>query len=361
VKPAWPSQAPPTASRNRVYDMADTVHAGSVDGADSPEYSEGSLRWPLRVEQAVAAIAGKLERTPTLRSDALDEWFDRSLWFKAEGLQRTGAYKVRGMIAQVAALTDDERAAGLITVSSGNAALGAAYAARMYGCQLTVVMPAGANPHKMTAVREMGATIVFDGLMTGTEAFARAAQIQKDAGLHFLHPYDHPDMIAGNATATLELLDDAPELDFLITPTAGGGLLSGAIIARSIRGSSARLVGVQPVAADALIRSLRARTRVSIDHPETVADGLTAPGPGVLNFALISNAGVSAVAVTEEQILQAMNLIVRHLRVVVEPSAAAALACLLVDEPVVPARATVGIILSGSNVSWPLLAATLAK
>jgi threonine dehydratase len=341
--------------------MADTVHTGSFGAADSPEYSESFLRWPQRVEQAAAAIAGHLERTPTLHNDALDERFDRSLWFKAEGLQRTGAYKVRGMIAQVAALTDDQRAAGLITVSSGNAALGAAYAARLYGCQLTVVMPAGANPHKMTAVQEMGATIVFDGVMTGTEAFARAAQIQSDGGLHFLHPYDNPDMIAGNSTATLELLDDAPEPDFLITPTAGGGLLSGAVVARSIRGLSAHLVGVQPTGADALVRSLRSHTRVSIDHPETVADGLTAPGPGVLNFALISGAGVVAVAVTEEQILQAMDLIVRHLRVVVEPSAAAGLACLLADEPVVPAGATVGIILSGSNVSWPLLAATLAK
>jgi threonine dehydratase len=340
--------------------MAGAVHADNSDSASPPERSETLWNWPQRVEQATAAIAGNLVRTPTLRSDALDEQFDRSLWFKAEGLQRTGAYKVRGMIAQVAALPDDKRAAGLITVSSGNAALGAAYAARLYGCHLTVVMPATATPEKMTAVGEMGATIVCDGVTTGTEAFARAAQIQSDHELHLLHPYDNPDMIAGNATATLELLDDTPGLDALITPTSGGGLLSGAIVAQSIRGTSARLIGVQPEAADALVRSLKAHARVTVDHAPTVADGLTAPGPGVLNFALMSKAGVRAVAVTEEQILQAMNLIVRELRIVVEPSAAAALACLLVNEPAVPARANVGIILTGSNVRWQLLAESLA-
>jgi threonine dehydratase len=325
-----------------------------------PGNSETVLNWPLRVEQATAAIAGNLERTPTLRSDHLDEQFDQSLWFKAEGLQRTGSYKVRGMIAQVAALSDDERAAGLITVSSGNAAIGAAYAARLYGCKLTVVMPATAAPEKVSAVSAMGATIVCDGIATGTEAFARAAQIQHEHNLHLLHPYDHPDMIAGNATVTLEMLDDVPGLDVLITPTSGGGLLAGAIVAQSIRGSSARLVGVQPSAANALVLSLQARAPLSIEHAPTVADGLTAPGPGVLNFALISKAGVSAVTVTEEQILQAMNLIVRHLRVVVEPSAAAALACLLLTEPIVPRRSNVGVLLSGSNVRWQLLASTLA-
>jgi len=322
--------------------------------------SETLLNWPLRVEQATAAIAGNLERTPTLRSDTLDEQFDQSLWFKAEGLQRTGSYKVRGMIAQVAALSDDERATGLITVSSGNAAIGAAYAARLYGCKLTVVMPATAAPEKFSAVSAMGATIVCDGIATGAEAFARATQIQHERNLRLLHPYDDANMIAGNATVTLELLDDVPGLDILITPTSGGGLLSGAIVAQSIRGSSARFIGVQPLAANALVLSLQAHTPVSMDHAPTVADGLTAPGPGVLNFALISKAGVSAVSVTEEQILQAMNLIVRHLRVVVEPSAATALACLLLDEPVVPRGAKVGVLLSGSNVRWQLLASTLA-
>jgi threonine dehydratase len=340
--------------------MATPVHASSPSAGSLPGNSETLLNWPFRVEKATAALAGSLERTPALRSDTLDEQFDRSLWFKAEGLQRTGSYKVRGMIAQVAALSDDERAMGLITVSSGNAAIGAAYAARLYGCKLTVVMPASAAPEKVSAVSAMGATIVCDGIATGTEAFARATQIQHEHNLHLLHPYDDPDMIAGNATVTLELLDDVPGLDVLITPTSGGGLLAGAIVAQSIRGSSARLIGVQPSAANALVLSLQARARLSIDHAPTVADGLTAPGPGVLNFALISKAGVSAVTVTEEQILQAMNLIVRHLRVVVEPSAATALACLLLSEPIVPRRANVGVLLTGSNVRWQLLASTLA-
>jgi threonine dehydratase len=318
--------------------------------------SESQLNWPSRVERASAAIAGNLERTPTLRSDTLDRHLDQNLWFKAEGLQRTGSYKVRGMIAQVAALSDGERATGLITVSAGNAAIGAAYAARLHGCKLTVVMPAMAVPEKVSAVRALGATIVSDGIATGTQAFARATEIQREHDLHLLHPYDHPDMIAGNATATLELLDDVPALDVLITPASGGGLLAGATVAQSIRGSSARLIGVQPAAANALVLSLQAGAPVSIDHAPTVADGLTAPGPGVLNFALISAAGVSAVTVTEEQILEAMKLIVRHLRIVVEPSAAAGLACLLLDEPVVPRGANVGVLLSGSNVRWQLLA-----
>ncbi len=305
------------------------------------------------VEQAREALAGVLPRTPVLRSDALDELAGARLWFKAEGLQVTGSFKVRGAWNRIRSFTPDELAPGLITVSAGNAALGAAWAARRAGARLVVVMPETAVPEKLAAVAALGARIEKDGVANATQAFERLARLRAEHGYTLVHPFDDPFVIAGAGTATWELLEDVPDLDALAVPTSGGGLLAGALLAARGLKPDLEVCGIQPTGADGLVRSLAAGEPTAPERIQTVADGLTAPKPGVLNFELIrryfqERAGAAgALTVDDEAILDAMALILRHLRVIVEPSGAAALAGVLAHERFRGKR--VGVLLSGSN------------
>jgi threonine dehydratase len=291
------------------------------------------------------ALSGVVPRTPVLRSDALDELAGARLWFKAENLQVTGSFKVRGAWNRVRSFTPEELAPGLITVSAGNAALGAAWAARRAGARLVVVMPENAVPEKLAAVAAMGARIEKDGVTNATQAFERLARLRSEHGYTLVHPFDDPFVIAGAATATWELLEDtAPDLDCLAVPTSGGGLLAGAVLAAN---PEVRIYGIQPEGAAGLVRSLAAGEPTPPDSIKTVADGLTAPKPGVLNFELIRRRVAGALTVSDDAILDAMALILRHLRVIVEPSGAAALAGVLAHEAFRGRR--VGVLLSGSN------------
>lgn len=290
------------------------------------------------------ALSGVVPRTPVLRSDALDELAGARLWFKAENLQVTGSFKVRGAWNRVRSFTPEELAPGLITVSAGNAALGAAWAARRAGARLVVVMPENAVPEKLAAVAALGARIEKDGVTNATQAFERLARLRSEHGYTLVHPFDDPFVIAGAATATWELLEDVPDLDCLAVPTSGGGLLAGAVLAAN---PEVRIYGIQPEGAAGLVRSLAAGEPTPPDSIKTVADGLTAPKPGVLNFELIRRRAAGALTVSDDAILDAMALILRHLRVIVEPSGAAALAGVLAHEAFRGRR--VGVLLSGSN------------
>ena len=314
------------------------------------------------VPAALKAIAGVLPRTPVLRSEALDALAGASLWFKAEGLQVTGSFKVRGAWNRVRSFTPEELAPGLITVSAGNAALGAAWAARAAGARLVVVMPENAVPEKLAAVAAMGARIEKEGVTNATQAFARLALLRAEHGYTLVHPFDDPYVIAGAATATWELLEEVPDLDAVVVPTSGGGLFAGAILAVRGLSPSATVHGIQPAGADGLIRSLAAGEPTAPERIETVADGLTAPKPGVLNFGLIREAvgqgRADAATVSDEAILAAMGLILRHLRVIVEPAAAAGLAGVLASDRFRGRR--VGVVLSGSNAGMERVRAVLA-
>lgn len=293
------------------------------------------------------ALSGVVPRTPVLRSDALDELAGARLWFKAESLQVTGSFKVRGAWNRVRSFTPDELAPGLITVSAGNAALGAAWAARRAGARLVVVMPENAVPEKLAAVAALGARIEKDGVTNATQAFERLAKLRTEHGYTLVHPFDDPFVIAGAATATWELLEDVPDLDGFALPTSGGGLLAGAVLA--VRGLSpeAKVYGIQPEGAAGLVRSLAAGEPTAPESIRTVADGLTAPKPGVINFELIRRHVTGVLTVSDDAILDAMGLILRHLRVIVEPSGAAALAGVLAHQAFRGRR--VGVLLSGSN------------
>jgi threonine dehydratase len=304
------------------------------------------------------ALAGVVVRTPVLRSDALDELAGARLFFKAEGLQITGSFKVRGAFNRIRTLTPEQLAPGLITVSAGNAALGAAWAARAAGARLVVVMPENAVPEKLAAVAAMGGRIEKDGITNATLAFERLARLREEHGYTLVHPFDDPFVIAGAGTATWELLEDVPDLDALVLPASGGGLLSGALLAARGLAPNAKVYGVQPSGADGIVRSLAAGQPTPPERVQTVADGLTAPKPGVRNFEIIRRWATDVFTVPDEAILAAMGLIVRHLKVIVEPAGAAALAGVLADERFRGQRA--GVLLSGSNTGMERVRETLA-
>lgn len=315
------------------------------------------------VQAAREAISEVLPRTPVLRSDALDELAGARLWFKAENLQVTGSFKVRGAWNRVRSFTPEELAPGLITVSAGNAALGAAWAARRSGARLVVVMPENAVPEKLAAVAALGARIEKDGVTNATQAFERLARLRSEHGYTLVHPFDDPFVIAGAGTATWELLEEVPDLDCLAVPTSGGGLFAGAVLAAN---PEVKVYGIQPEGAAGLVRSLAAGEPTPPESIRTVADGLTAPKPGVLNFELIRRrvlaGGAGALTVSDEAILDAMALILRHLRVIVEPSGAAALAGVLAHPELFGGgRRRVGVLLSGSNTGAERIREALAR
>jgi threonine dehydratase len=304
------------------------------------------------------ALAGVAVRTPVLRSEALDELAGAQLYFKAECLQRTGSFKLRGAYNRVRAFSAAELAPGLITVSAGNAALGAAWAAREVGVPLVVVMPEMAVPEKLAAVAALGARIERQGVANGAQAFERMAQLQREHGYTLVHPFDDPFVIAGAATATWELLEEVPDLDALAIPASGGGLLAGALLAARGLAPDAAVYGVQPTGADGIVRSLAAGEPTAPERIQTVADGLGAPRPGVLNFELIRRHAAGVLTVDDAAILAAMGQIIRHLKVVVEPSGAAGLAAVLAHEPFRGRR--VGVLLSGGNAAMERVREVLA-
>jgi threonine dehydratase len=322
-----------------------------VDGtADLPDVAD--------LLEARRALAGVAVRTPVLRSEALDELVAGQLFFKAECLQRTGSFKLRGAYNRVRSLDVAERRRGLITVSAGNAALGAAYAARVAGARLVVVMPETALPEKLAAVAALGAKIESRGVTNAVEAFARLDELRREHGYTLVHPFDDPFVVAGAGTATWELLEEVPDLELLAVPTSGGGLLSGALLAAGALARSARVYGVQPTGADGLVRSLAAGAPTAPERIDTVADGLTAPRPGALNFEIIRRHVAGVVTVGDGAILEAMGRVLRELRVVVEPAGAAALAAVLADERFHGRR--VGVLLSGGNASAERIRQVLA-
>jgi threonine dehydratase len=313
------------------------------------ESAAGSLALPdldaLRTAQA--RIAPYVNRTPVFTSRSLDAEVGAHLVFKAESLQRIGAFKARGATNAVFSLSSDEARRGVVTQSSGNHGTALAYAAAQRGIAAFVVMPENAARVKQDNVRRQGATIRLCA-PTPAARDAACAELQRETGATLVHPFDDARVIAGQGTAALELLEDRPDLDVVIAPVGGGGLISGTSIAVKAIDPSIKVYGAEPANADDAARSLRAGRIEPLPAATTIADGLrTMLSP--LTFAAI-RAGVDAIGTaSEESIVRAMRLIWERMKLVVEPSAAVPLACLL--ERTLDVRdATVGIIVSGGNV-----------
>lgn len=311
---------------------------------------------------AARRLRGQVRRTPVLRSPALDAMAGAELWLKAENLQHIGAFKARGALHAVSRLSAEERSRGIITYSSGNHAQAVALAARRHGIRARIAMPEDAPGIKVDAVRALGAEIAFAGT-TSTERRRAALAMQEETGSVIIEPFDHPDIIAGQGTATLELLEQVAEdsgggLDALLVPVGGGGLIAGACLA--CQGTGTRIYSVEPVGCDAMARSLARGQRVAVEPGPTLADGLKPTLVGERNFALAREHVAGSFTVDDEHIGRALAALAVHAKVVVEPSGAAALAAALRgDLPGRPAR--VGVILSGGNIDPRRLAELVAR
>jgi threo-3-hydroxy-L-aspartate ammonia-lyase len=309
------------------------------------------------VRAAAARVAGLAHRTPLLRSRTLDGLAGAPVVLKAESLQRTGAFKFRGACNAVAAMAPEH----VCTVSSGNHAQALALAARLHGARATILMPADAPASKRAATEGYGAEVVaFDRYAEDREALVQALAAER--GLTIVHPYDEPLVMAGAGTVGLELAADVDDLELVLVPCGGGGLLSGVATAVKALAPGARVVGVEPDAGDDVARSLRAGERVALPAvPQTIADGQQLVTPGAAPWRVIRELVDDVVTVGDAEIVDAMRLLFERLKAVVEPSGATALAALLAGRVPVRGSGTVAVVLSGGNVDAARFAALTAE
>jgi threo-3-hydroxy-L-aspartate ammonia-lyase len=300
------------------------------------------------VRDAAARIAGVAHRTPVMRSRTLDALVGAEVFLKCENLQRVGAFKFRGAYNAVSRLSPRQLAKGIAAYSSGNHAQAVALAARELGSTAVILMPEDTPRSKLDAVAGYGAEILTYDRYTG-DRVAIGEAMAAERGLALIPPYEHPHIIAGQGTAALELIEDAGDLDTLVVPVGGGGLIAGSAVAAKELLPAVRVVGVEPQAGDDTKRSLEAGRRVAIPVPRTIADGQAADIPGELTFSVNQRLVDEIVLVTDAQILDAMRFAFDRLKIVMEPSGATALAALMAGQ--ITVRGRVGLIISGGNIS----------
>jgi threonine dehydratase len=305
------------------------------------------------IREAQRRLEGRVHRTPVVGSRTLSERIGAAVLLKVEAFQRTGSFKVRGVLNRLHHLTPEERARGLVTVSAGNHAQAVAYGAGLEGVRAVVVMPQHASPAKVAACRGYGAEVVLHGDVFG--AFARMEELREQHGYTLLHPFDDPIVMAGQGTVGAELCEDVPEIDVAIVPVGGGGLISGVATAVRALRPHARIIGVEPIGAPAVRRALDAGEPVRLEHVDTIADGLGAPitGPNVLEHvrALVDD----VVTVSDATIADGLRFLLERCKLLVEPAGAAGVAALLDGTVRVAAGARVAVILSGGNIDLPRL------
>jgi threo-3-hydroxy-L-aspartate ammonia-lyase len=300
------------------------------------------------VRRAAARLDGVAHRTPLVTSRTLDERTGARVRLKPENLQRVGAFKFRGAYNTVASLAPEERARGVVTASSGNHAQALTLAAALHEIPATILMPEDAPASKAAATAGYGARIVrYDRYTADREALV--AELAEREGLTVVHPYDDERIMAGQGTAALELIEDGGELDLLLVPVGGGGLISGSATAATGLSPDCRVVGVEPEVGDDVKRSLAAGERVAVPVQRTIADGQQLETPGARTFPVIRERVAAVVTVSDAEIVDAMRFAFERLKLVLEPSGASALAALLAGKVDAGGQRT-GVILSGGNV-----------
>jgi threonine dehydratase len=298
------------------------------------------------VRAAAARLDGVAHRTPVFTSRTLDELAGAQVFLKAESLQRGGAFKFRGAYNAIASLPDEQRARGVVAYSSGNHAQAVALAASLLRTHAVIFMPRDAPATKLEATRGYGAEVIdYDRYTEEREELGAALAAER--GLALVPPFDHPDVVAGQGTAALELLEQAEGLDTIVTPVGGAGLLAGCATAAKGLAPQLRIFGVEPEAGDDVRQSLERGERVRIGVPHTIADGLQTTSPGVVTFAVVQRLVDGVVTVSDAELVAAMRLLFERLKLVVEPSGAAGVAALLAGR--IPGR-RIGVVLSGGNV-----------
>jgi threonine dehydratase len=308
---------------------------------------------PVTIDD-VRAAAGRLDgvivRTPVLRNDALDERVGAAVVLKCECLQRGGAFKLRGAYNKIASLPAADRARGIVAVSSGNHAIAVALSAKLHDTTATILVPEDAPAAKIDVVRSLGAEIItFDRFTQDRDAVIGA--LVADRGVPFVPPYDDAAIMAGQGTAALELFEQVDgDLDALVVPVSGGGLIAGSAIVADAVSPSTRMIGVEPATMDDTRQSLAAGARVTIPMSTTIADGLTVTSPGARTFPVNQRLLDSVVTVTDDDLVDAMRFLFEHLHLVTEPSGVAGVAALLTGAVPVAAGERIGVIVSGGNV-----------
>ena len=309
------------------------------------------------VRVAATRVAGHVVRTPTLYSKTLSAITGADIWLKFENLQFTAAYKERGALNALLQLTDEQRARGVITASAGNHAQGLSYHGTRLGVPVTIVMPRTTPTVKIMQTESNGGTVVLEG-ETFDEAYAHARAMERQLGLTFVHPFDHPHIAAGQGTVALEMLEDVPEIDMLAVPIGGGGLLTGmATAARGIN-PDIGLIGVEALLYPSMYNKLK--------HAElpcggdTLAEGIAVKEPGLFTSAVLAGLVDDIVLVDEAQMEQAVSLLLQIEKTVVEGAGAAGLAAVMANREIFAGR-KVGIVLTGGNIDTRLLANVLLR
>jgi len=300
-----------------------------------------------RIKAARKRLEGYANVTPVMTSRTLNRWLDADVYFKCENLQRIGAFKFRGAFNSMSRLSKAEKDRGVITYSSGNHAQAVALVGRMLNIHTTIVMPNNAPVTKRAATEDYGAVIVeYDPESSTREAVSE--NLQAKNGLTMIPPFDHPDVIAGQGTAALEMFDQVGRVDTLLVPCGGGGLLSGSAIAAKHVDPNCRVIGVEPELADDATKSFYTKRLHRINNPRTIADGTRTPSLGKITFPLVLEYVDGMKTVSEAAIIEAVKFFFYRMKLVVEPSGALGLASLLTRA--VDPKGRIGIIISGGNI-----------
>jgi threonine dehydratase len=300
-----------------------------------------------QIQAAKERLKGTVHVTPVMTSKTLNRWVNAEVFFKCENFQRIGAFKFRGAFNSICQLSPAEKARGVITYSSGNHAQAVALVGQMMNVQTTIVMPDNAPAIKRAATKYYDATIVeYDPEKASREEIAN--KLRTENGFTMIPPYDHQQVIAGQGTAALEMLEETGPLDILLVPCGGGGLLSGSAIAAKGMARDCRVMGVEPELADDATKSFHTKRLHRVINPPTIADGTRTPSLGKLTFPLVLEYVDDMLTVSEQAIIEAVQFLFYRMKLVVEPSGALGLAALLSQSVVAEGR--VGVILSGGNI-----------
>ena len=301
-----------------------------------------------RIREARRLISPYVHRTPTFSSRYLSSRTGTEVVLKAELFQKTGSFKPRGAMNKLLHFSDDEKARGVVTVSAGNHAAAVAYATSIQKLSCVVVMPSSAPRNKIEATRGYGATVILhDDMRT---IFDRVDQVRREHNATLLHPFDDPDVIAGHGTLGLEIYEDVPDADTVVVGIGGGGVISGVATALKQLNPAVRIIGVEPIGAPTMTRALQEGKSVRLEKIDTVADGLAAPYAGERNLEIVRQCVDDVVLVTDEEMIDAVKLLMERAKLFVEPAGAAGTAALISGKVHNPGKKTV-LVLTGGNLS----------
>lgn len=328
--------------------------------SDATRSSADAAMWAISsadVRAAAERLHGVAHRTPVFHSGSLDERAGAEVWLKCEPFQRAGAFKFRGAYNKIASLSDEERKRGVIAFSSGNHAQAVALCGKLFGIPTVICMPTDAPSVKVAATVGYGAEIVrYDRMTQDREAVAR--KIGDERGLTLVPPYNDPAIMAGAGTVALELLEEQPDLDVIVAPVGGGGLISGTSIAAHGVRPSIHVVGIETEAANHAFLSKRSGERVSIAPPETIADGIRTTALGQLTWPVLRDSVDDVVLVSDDEVKEALRFLLLRLKLVVEPTGAVGVAAAMTGKLNQYGK-RIGVIISGGNVAPEMLASIL--